>query len=70
MASAILSSAKHGAYFAIGAYVAMVLVVSVSVHSQRVIEAPVQIAHPALQFEPHAMSVSVEPSGVAGAAGV
>lgn len=70
MASAILSSARHGAYLAIGAYVAMVLVVSLWAPSQQVIEAPIQVAYPALQFEHRIQNTSVEHSGVMGAVGV
>ncbi|EXF93168.1 hypothetical protein HK44_005590 [Pseudomonas fluorescens HK44] len=69
MASAILSSAKHGAYVAIGLYVAMVLVVSLSAQSQRLMQAPIQVAYPAIQFE-HAQHVSAGHSDVAGAVGV
>ncbi|MGE8097268.1 hypothetical protein [Pseudomonas fluorescens] len=69
MASAILSSAKHGAYVAIGLYVAMVLVVSLSAQSQRVMQAPIQVAYPAIQFE-HAQHAGAEHSDVAGVVGV
>ncbi len=69
MASAILSSAKHGAYVAIGLYVAMVLVVSLSAQSQRVVEAPIQVAYPTIQFEHRTQHVGVESSDVLGAVG-
>ncbi|ALI03916.1 TonB system transport protein TonB [Pseudomonas sp. FW306-02-F02-AA] len=69
MASTILSSAKHGAYVAIGLYVAMVLVVSLSAQSQRITQAPIQVAYPAIQFE-HVQHASAEHSDVAGAVGV
>jgi len=39
MASAILSSAKHGAYIAIGFYVALVLLVSIGAQYQGAVEA-------------------------------
>ena len=69
MASAILSSARHGAYVAIGLYVAMVLVVSLSAQSQHIVEAPIQVAYPAIQFEHRAQNFGVEHSDVAGAVG-
>ncbi|MHC8333175.1 hypothetical protein [Pseudomonas sp. LB3P25] len=70
MASAILTSAKHGAYLVIGLYVAMVLVFSLSPQSQQPVEAPIQVAHPGIQFEyrsQNAMVDQVELAGVAGA---
>ena len=70
MASAILTSAKHGAYLAIGLYVALVLVVSITAQSQHEIDAPIQVAYPAIQFEHRAQQDAVlEHADVAGVAG-
>ncbi|MHC8344386.1 hypothetical protein [Pseudomonas sp. RT6P73] len=69
MASSILTSAKYGAYLAIGLYVALVLVVSLSAQLQHTVEAPIQVAHPAIQFEHRAQSVMVEHADLAGVAG-
>ncbi|MCP1418766.1 hypothetical protein J3D47_003009 [Pseudomonas laurylsulfativorans] len=69
MASAILTSAKHGAYVAIGLYLAMVLVVSLSAQSQSTFEAPIQVAHPGIQFEHRAQKASAEQAELAGVAG-
>jgi type IV pilus biogenesis protein CpaD/CtpE len=69
MASAILTSAKHGAYLAIGIYVAMVLVVSLSAQSQHDIQAPIQVAYPAIQFEHRAQSVVADHEDLLGAVG-
>lgn len=64
MASAILTSAKHGAYLAIGLYVAMVLVISLSAQSQRDVQAPVQVAYPGIQFEHRAQNAAVDHSAI------
>ncbi|WP_095147630.1 hypothetical protein [Pseudomonas sp. Irchel s3a18] len=64
MASTLLTSAKHGAYVAIGVYVAMVLVVSLSTQSQRDIQAPVEVAYPSTQFEHRAHSASLDSTDV------
>lgn len=69
MASSILTSAKHGAYLAIGLYVAMVLVVSLSAQSQRTVDAPIQAAYPAIQFEHRAENVVVDHRELAGVVG-
>lgn len=69
MASAILTSVKHGAYVAIGLYVALVLTVSLSAQSQKPVEAPIQVAYPAIQFEHRAQNVMVDHADVAGAVG-
>ncbi|TBN39142.1 hypothetical protein [Pseudomonas sp. BGI-2] len=69
MASSILTSAKYGAYLAIGLYVALVLVVSLSAQLQHTVEAPIQVAYPAIQFEHRAQSVMVEHADLAGVAG-
>ncbi|MVV49283.1 hypothetical protein EJA72_13705 [Pseudomonas sp. PB120] len=69
MASAILTSAKHGAYLVIGLYVTMVLVVSLSAQSQQSIEAPIQVAYPAIQFEHRAQNVTLDHSDSAGVIG-
>ena len=69
MASAILTSAKHGAYVAIGLYLAMVLVVSLSPQSQSSFEAPIQVAHPGIQFEHRAQNARVDQAELAGVVG-
>ena len=69
MASAILTSAKHGAYVAIGLYLAMVLVVSLSAQSQSTFEAPIQVAHPGIQFEHRSHTAMVDQAELAGVAG-
>ncbi|CRL47115.1 MULTISPECIES: hypothetical protein [Pseudomonas] len=69
MASSILTSAKHGAYLAIGLYVAMVLVVSLSAQSQHSVDAPIQVAYPAIQFEHRAQDVVVDHAELAGVVG-
>ena len=63
MASAILTSAKHGAYLAIGLYVTMVLVVSLSAQSQQDFKAPIQVGYPAIQFEHRAQQDRVVDHG-------
>ena len=47
MASAILTSAKRGAYLAIGLYLAVVLFVSIGAQMEHSFEAPIHVAHPA-----------------------
>ena len=69
MASAILQSAKHGAYLAIGLYVAMVLVVTLGVQAQSSVEAPIEVAQPGIQFEHRAQTVVVDHSERAGVVG-
>ncbi|OYQ28713.1 hypothetical protein B7L09_02845 [Pseudomonas mandelii] len=69
MASSIITSAKYGAYLAIGLYVALVLVVSVSSQLQHTVEAPIQVAYPAIQFEHRAQNVQVDHEDLAGVAG-
>ena len=69
MASSILTSAKYGAYLAIGLYVALVLVVSLSAQTQDDFEAPIQVAYPAIQFEHRAQNAVVGHADVAGVAG-
>jgi len=69
MASAILTSAKHGAYVAIGLYLAMVLLVSLSAQSQSTFEAPIQVAHPGIQFEHRAQNAGVHQAELAGVVG-
>ncbi|WP_447790384.1 MULTISPECIES: hypothetical protein [Pseudomonas] len=69
MASAIITSAKYGAYLAIGLYVAMVLVVSLSAQPQQSLQAPIQVAYPAIQFERRAQNVRVDHTDVAGVVG-
>ncbi|MHC8327201.1 hypothetical protein [Pseudomonas sp. LB1P83] len=69
MASSIITSAKYGAYLAIGLYVALVLVVSLSAQFQHTFDAPIQVAYPAIQFEHRAQSVMVEHADLAGVEG-
>lgn len=60
MAHSIVVSAKRGAYAAIGLYVAMVLLVSLSAQSRQSVEPPVQVAYPAIQFEHRLNSVKAD----------
>ena len=69
MASAIITYAKHGAYLAITLYVALVLVVSLSPQSQQSFEAPIQVAHPGIQFEHRVQNAVIDQADVAGVAG-
>ena len=69
MASAILTSAKHGAYLAIGIYVAMVLVVSLSAQSQHDRQAPIEVAYPGIQFEHRTQNALVDHEAIAEAVG-
>ena len=69
MASAILTSAKHGAYLAIGLYVVLVSFVSISAHMQHDFEAPIQVAYPAIQFEHRVQNAVIDHQDVAGVAG-
>jgi hypothetical protein len=66
MARAIITSAKHGAYVAIGLYLVMVLVVSLSPQSQHTFEAPIQVAHPGIQFEHRAQQAMADQADFAG----
>ena len=68
MASTIISSAKFGAYLAIGLYVALVSVVSITAQSQHEFEAPIQVAYPAIQFEHRVQNAVVDHADVAGVA--
>ncbi|MCW8278895.1 hypothetical protein IMF27_28075 [Pseudomonas sp. PCH199] len=69
MASAIITSAKHGAYVAIGLYLVMVLVFSLSPQSQQSFEAPIQVAHPGIQFEHHAQQAMADQADLVGVGG-
>lgn len=69
MASAILTSAKRGAYLAIGLYLVMVLIVSISAQTQHEFEAPIQVAHPGIQFEHRNQSAMIDRAELAGVAG-
>jgi len=69
MASAIITSAKHGAYLAIALYVVLVLVVSLSPQSRQPLEAPIQVAHPGIQFEHRSQIAMVDQAELAGVAG-
>ena len=68
MASTLLTSVKHGAYVAIGLYVAMIVVVTLSAQTKAWIEAPIQVAYPAIQFEHRAQSVTAEQAQAVGVA--
>ncbi|MDB5993688.1 MAG: hypothetical protein JWP42_824 [Pseudomonas sp.] len=69
MASSILTSAKRGAYLAIGLYVVLVSFVSITAQSQHEFEAPIQVAYPAIQFEHRVQNVVIDHADVAGEAG-
>ena len=69
MASAIITSAKRGAYMAIGLYLVLVLFVSVAAQTQHTFDAPIQVAHPGIQFEHRADSVLVDRAELAGVGG-
>jgi hypothetical protein len=69
MTSSILTSAKRGAYVAIGLYLAMVLVVSLSPQSRQTLEAPIQVAHPGIQFEHRSQKAMVDQAEFAGIGG-
>ncbi|PCR96237.1 hypothetical protein CP336_11755 [Pseudomonas fluorescens] len=69
MASSIITSAKRGAYLAIGLYLVMVLFVSLSSQSQHSFDTPIQIAHPGVQFELRSQSAAVDSVELAGAVG-
>ncbi|MFJ2536951.1 hypothetical protein [Pseudomonas sp. NPDC087614] len=69
MASAIITSAKRGAYLAIGLYLAVVLVVSVTSQMEHRFDAPIQVAHPGIQFELRSQNVTVDQAELAGVGG-
>ena len=69
MASTLITSAKHGAYVAIGLYLVMVLVFSLSPQSRQSVEAPIQVAHPGIQFEHRAQNAMVDQAELAGVGG-
>ncbi|MCX2545948.1 MULTISPECIES: hypothetical protein [unclassified Pseudomonas] len=69
MASSIITSAKRGAYLAIGLYLVMVLFVSLASQSQHSFDAPIQVAHPGVQFELRSQSAAVDSVELAGAVG-
>ncbi|WP_415756495.1 hypothetical protein [Pseudomonas sp. LT1P18] len=69
MASSIITSAKYGAYLAIALYVAMVLVFSLSPQSLQTLDAPIQVAHPGIQFEHRSQTAMVDQAELAGVAG-
>ena len=69
MASSIITSAKYGAYLAIALYVAMVLVFSLSPQSRQPLDAPIQVAHPGIQFEHRSQTAMVDQAELAGVAG-
>ena len=69
MASSIITSAKYGAYLAIALYVVLVLVVSLSPQSRQPLDAPIQVAHPGIQFEHRSQTAMVDQAELAGVAG-
>ncbi|MGU3349271.1 hypothetical protein [Pseudomonas monsensis] len=69
MASAIITSARRGAYMAIGLYLVLVLFVSVAAQTQHNFDAPIQVAHPGIQFEHRADSELVDRAELAGVGG-
>jgi hypothetical protein len=69
MASAIITSAKYGAYLAIALYTVLVLVVSLSPQSHQPLEAPIQVALPGIQFEHRSQTAMVDQAELAGVAG-
>lgn len=69
MASSIITSAKRGAYLAIGLYLVMVLFVSLASQSQHSFEAPIDVAHPGIQFELRSQNASVGSTELAGVGG-
>lgn len=69
MASAILTSAKRGAYLAIGLYLTVVLVVSIASQMEHRFDAPIQVAHPGIQFEVQSQSAMVDQVELAGGGG-
>ncbi|WP_339433185.1 MULTISPECIES: hypothetical protein [unclassified Pseudomonas] len=69
MASAIITSAKRGAYLVIGLYLAVVLVVSVTSQMEHRFDAPIQVAHPGIQFELRSQNVTVDQAELAGVGG-
>ncbi|MCU0120824.1 hypothetical protein N8H74_21395 [Pseudomonas sp. B2M1-30] len=69
MASSIIASAKRGAYLAIGLYLVMVLFVSLSSQSQHSFDAPIQVAHPGIQFELRSQNAAMDRAELAGVGG-
>jgi len=69
MASSIITSAKRGAYLAIGLYLVMVMFVSLASQSQHSFDAPIQVAHPGVQFELRSQNAAVDSVELAGAVG-
>lgn len=69
MASSIITSAKRGAYLAIGLYLVMVLFVSLASQSQHNFEAPIDVAHPGIQFELRSQNAAVDSAELAGVGG-
>ena len=69
MASAILTSAKRGAYLAIGLYLAVVLFVSISAQMEHSFDAPIDVAHPGIQFALRSQSAMVDRAELAGVGG-
>ena len=69
MASAIITSAKRGAYLAIGLYLAVVLVVSIASQMEHSFDAPIDVAHPGIQFELRSQNAMVDRAELAGVGG-
>ncbi|WP_332767130.1 hypothetical protein [Pseudomonas koreensis] len=69
MASAILHSAKRGAYLAICVYLAVVLFVSIASQMEHSFDAPIDVAHPGVQFDVRSQSVMVDRAELAGVGG-
>ncbi|MBL0797530.1 MULTISPECIES: hypothetical protein [Pseudomonas] len=69
MASSIITSAQRGAYLAIGLYLVMVLFVSLASQSQHSFEAPIDVAHPGIQFELRSQNAAVDSAELAGVGG-
>jgi len=59
MASNLLTSARHGAYLAIGLYVVMVVIVSLSSLAHTPTDAAIQVASPSLPLEHKTQSAGV-----------
>jgi hypothetical protein len=68
MASTLLTSAKLGAYVAIGLYVAMILLVTLSGQTRYSSEPPIQVAYPGVQFEHRTQNVAAEHAPTVGVA--
>ncbi|MCF4996883.1 hypothetical protein GIW70_14905 [Pseudomonas syringae] len=70
MASALITSAKRGAYVAIGLYLALVVVVSISSQLEHSFNAPIDVASPGIQFEHRTQNAAVDHAELTEALGV